>query len=73
MTIDKNGKLGHMKYMNNYIYIIYLRKLFLNSETFRTAPRSYEQVLNIMGANLLNNTYLKFGHILLKGKKEIDY
>lgn len=65
--------------MNNYIYIIYLRKLFLNSdiwlidETFRTVPRSYEQVLNIMGANLLNNTYLKFGHILLKGKKEIDY
>lgn len=26
-----------------------------------------------MGANLINNTYLTIGHIILKSKKEKDY
>lgn len=52
---------------------------FLNSDiwlidvTFRTSPREYAQVLNVMGCNLLSNTYLTIGHILLKSKKENDY
>lgn len=41
--------------------------------TFRTAPKDYCQVLNIMGANLIKKTYLTVGHILLKSKKESDY
>lgn len=52
---------------------------FLNADiwlidgTFRTSPRKYAQVLNVMGCNLLSNTYLTIGHILLKSKKENDY
>lgn len=52
---------------------------FLNSDvwmldgTFRTSPKEYTQVLNIMGANLLDQTYLTVGHILLKSKKQADY
>lgn len=41
--------------------------------TFRTSLKEYTQVLNIMGANLLNKTYLTVGHIMLKRKKQADY
>ena len=47
--------------------------IWLIDGTFKTAPRNYTQVLNIMGANLLSKTYLTVGHILLKSKKEADY
>lgn len=40
---------------------------------FRCAPKDYEPICNIMGANLLRNTYLTVGHILLKSKKETNY
>ena len=47
--------------------------IWLVDGTFRRAPRGFEQVLNIMGANLINNTYLTCGHIMLKSKTEKDY
>ena len=51
---------------------------FLNADiwlidgTFLTSIREYTQVLNVMACNLLSNTYLTIGHILLKSKKEND-
>ena len=47
--------------------------IWMIDDTFKTSPNEYNQVLNIMGANLLKNTYSTVAHILLKGKREIDY
>lgn len=47
--------------------------IWMIDDTFKTSPNEYNQVLNIMGANLLKNTYLMVAHILLNGKREIDY
>lgn len=41
--------------------------------TFRTAPQGFQQVVNIMGANLVNNNYLTCSHILLNKKDEDSY
>ena len=47
--------------------------IWLVDGTFKTAPQGFEQVLNIMGVNLIDKVYLTCGHILLKSKKKDDY
>lgn len=47
--------------------------IWLIDSTFRTSPREYAQVLYVMFCNLLSNSFLTIGHILLKSKKENDY
>lgn len=71
MHDEINGVLIFMTELHEEYFVD--SDIWMIDGTFRCAPKEYEQILNIMGANLLKNTYLTVGHILLKGKKEVDY
>ena len=47
--------------------------VWLIDGTFKTSPRNFNQVLNIMAVNTLKKKYITVSHILLGGKKESDY
>ena len=42
-------------------------------DTFKEFPTKYNQVINIVGANLFKKKYLMVDHILFKCNREIDY
>ena len=47
--------------------------VWLIDGTFRTAPRNFNQVINIMAVNTLKKKYITVAHLLINGKKEADY